>query len=93
MALLKALTQDKVSGTGTLTVESMIFGGVAISTDNSTVGTVQIRRDNAQGKVLQAVATATTMWIGAPVTMEGTDQLYFSVTGANCEIFLYEWVN
>ena len=93
MALLKALTQDKVSGTGTLTVESMIFGGVLITTDNSTLGTVEIRRDNSQGKVLQGITTATSMWINGPFSMEGTDQLYYSVTGSGCEVFLYEWLN
>ena len=91
--LLKSLTQTSVDGTGTLTVESMIFGGALITTDNSNVGTVVLQRDDSNGKELMKIATATSMWINGPFSMESTNKLYFNVTGTACKVYLYEWVN
>jgi len=71
----------------------MIFGGCLITTDNSTVGTVILQRENSDGKELMKIATATSMWINGPFSMENTDKLYFSVTGSGCKVYLYEWVN
>lgn len=90
--LLKALTNGSVTGTGTLDVESRIVGGILITTDNSTQGTVRIRRDNAEGKQIQEVKTVTSMWISGPFSMEGTNKVFFDVSGNNCEAQFYEWV-
>ncbi len=90
--LLKALTDGSVTGTGELTVESRVFGGMVITTDGSTLGTVIVRKDDANGKRLMKIATTSSMWVAGPITMEGTDQLYFSVSGSGCEAQFYEWV-
>jgi len=91
--LLKVLTNTSVTGTGTVTCKSQILGGLLITTDNSAVGTVIINRVDTNGKEIIKIATATTMWINGPFSMEGTDTVFYSVTGSGCEVHLYEWVN
>lgn len=90
--LLKVLTNTSVDGTGTVTCPSRILGGLLITTDNSTVGTVIIKREDTNGKEIIKIATATTMWINGPFSMEGTDVVFFSVVGSGCKVHLYEWV-
>lgn len=91
--LLKAITNGSVAGTGTVICPSTIIGGILITTDNSTVGTVILRRDDVNGKQIIKIATATTMFISGPFSMEETDSVYHSVTGSGCAAQLYEWVN
>lgn len=91
--LLKVLTNTSVTGTGTVSCRSQILGGILITTDNSTVGTVIINREDTNGKEIIKIATATTMWINGPFSMEGTDTVFYNVSGNNCEAHLYEWVS
>ncbi len=90
--LLRALTNGSVTGTGTLDVKSFIVGGILITTDNSTQGTVRIRRINAEGKQIIEVKTVTSMWVSGPFSMEEAKNLYYEVSGNNCEAQFYEWV-
>ncbi len=90
--LLKVLTNTSIDGTGSVNCESRILGGILITTDNSAVGTVIIKRNNSSGKEIIKIATATTMWINGPFSMEGTTTVYFDVSGTGCKVHLYEWV-
>ncbi len=90
--LLKVLTNEAVTGTGSVECRSQILGGILVSTDNSTVGTVIINREDTNGKEIIKIKTATTMWINGPFSLEGTSTVFFNVTGNNCEVHLYEWV-
>lgn len=93
---LRALTNGPIdgalSGTGVITVDSMTVGGVIITTDNSNAAAVVLRRENATGKVIFDESTLTTLGIMLPLTMEGTDKLYFSITGTGAKAMLYEWI-
>lgn len=90
--ILKRLTNGAVDSTGSVTVESKILGGVLITTDNTNAGTVVLRRDDGSGAQILDISTVTTMFITAPITMEGTDTLHYTVSGTGCAVQLYEWV-
>ena len=90
--ILKALTNGSVTSTGTVVVGSQIIGGVLITTDNSSQGTVILRRDDASGKQIIEIKTVTSMFISGPFSLEGTEVCFYSVSGAGCEAQLYEWV-
>jgi len=90
--LLRVITNTSISGTGTLACKSKILGGVLITTDNSNAGTVVINVNDSNGKEIIKISTKTTMWINGPFSLEGEEQIYFSVTGTGCLVHLYEWV-
>ena len=90
--LLKAITNGSVTGTGTVTCDSYILGGILITTNNTDLGTVILRRDGAAGKQIIEIKTVTSMFISGPFSMEGTQSVYHSVTGTGCEAQLFEWV-
>ena len=88
--ILKALTNGSITGTGTVTVDSGILGGILITTDNSAQGTVILRRDDDSGKQIIEIKTVTTMFISGPFSMESTNDLYYSISGTGCEAQLFE---
>ena len=90
--LLRALTNGSVTGIGTLNCESTIVGGILITTDNTTQGTVRIRRNDTNGKQIQEIKTVTSMWISGPFSLEGTKKVFYDVSGSGCEAQFYEWV-
>jgi len=90
--ILRALSNGALSSTGTLTVPSQIVGGVLITTDNTNAATVILRRDNASGSQILDISTITTMWIGAPFSLDRTETVYYSITGTGASAHLYEWV-
>jgi len=91
--LVKTLTNGSVDGTGTLTCDSGVIGGILITTDNTNQGTVILRRDSSTGKQIIEIKTVTSMWISGPFSMEGTNKAYHNVSGTGCEAQFYEWVN
>jgi hypothetical protein len=88
---LRALTNGAVTSTGTLYVQSGTVGGLLITTNNTNAAVVTLRRDDANGKQLIYISTITTMWITAPITMEETTTLYYSVSGTGASAQIYEW--
>ncbi len=94
--LLKVLTNTSVSGTGSVECQSNkdagILGGILITTDNSTLGIVIIKRNDTNGKEIIKISTKTTMWINGPFSMEGTNQIFYDVSGSGCSVHLYEWI-
>jgi len=94
---LIALTDGRVSGTGTLTLEGAAsaggkLGGVLITTDGTNAAAVTVQRDNASGKTIFSVSTKTPMMVTAPMDSEATSVLYYSVTGTGAAAQFYEWV-
>ena len=90
--LLKAITNGSVSGTGTLTCESFVIGGILITTDNTNQGTVIIRREDSTDKQIIEIKTVTSMWVSGPFSLEQTTKFYHDVTGTGCEAQFFEWV-
>lgn len=88
---IKPLSSNTVTGTGTfnLTVGHM-FGGFDLNADGVNVGTLVIRDENSTGRILATSKTISGKNLIAPIeAVSGI--IYYSVSGANADAFLYEW--
>ena len=95
---LQTLTNGRVSGTGTLTLEGQHtaggkLGGVLISTDGTNAADVVVRRDNADGDAIFSISTKTPMMVTAPIDSRGTSALHYTVTGSGASAQFYEWIS
>ena len=91
--LIRALTNGRVSGTGTLAVNSEIIGGVLITTNGSDAVTVTVQRIDSGGKTIFSVSTTVPMFAAGPMSLEKSDAAYYSVTGTGGTAQFYEWIN
>lgn len=90
--LLKPIGNDgAVSGTGTLTCESRVLGGVLITADGTNNATVIVRKDNSTGKQIFDLVTKAPLFITGPMSAE-SQTLYYDVSGTGAAAQLYEWV-
>jgi len=90
--ILKALTDGNVTGTDTITCSSGIVGGVLISSDGTNAAVVTIQRDGSGGKTVFDFSGLEAQFITAPVSLEDTTNLYYSVTGTAAAAQFFEWV-
>lgn len=90
--ILRALTNGSVTSTGTLTCQSGVFGGVAITANGTNDATIAIHRDDASGKQIFEIVTKQPLFCSGPFWMEDTTSLYYSVTGTGAAAQIYEWV-
>jgi len=90
--LLKAIgNEGALTGTGTLTCESRIMGGVLITADGTNNATVIVRKDNSSGKQIFDLVTKSPAFISGPISL-GSQILYYDVSGTGAAAQLYEWV-
>ena len=91
--LLKAIGNDgALTGTGTVSVESRILGGVLITTNGTNAATVVLRRENSSGKQVFDYSGIPPYFATGPMSMEGTQTLYYDISGTGAAAQLYEWV-
>ena len=93
---LTALTNGKVAGTGTVTLQGQhgdggTVGGVLISTDGTNAAAVVLRKNDASGAIVFDLSTKTPIFVTAPILVANTAQVYFSITGTGASAQLYEW--
>jgi hypothetical protein len=90
--LLRAITDGSVSGTGTMSVQGRILGGVLITADGTNDATVVVRQDNASGAQIFEVATKTSGLFAGPISLNGSQTAHYSVSGTGAAAQFYEWV-
>lgn len=91
--LLKAIGSDgALAGSGTLICESRIMGGVLITADGTNAAIVVVRRENASGKQIFDFSTKAPLFITGPIGLEGTQALYYDVSGTGAAAQFFEWV-
>ena len=91
--LLKALgTDGALTGTGTLTCESRILGGVLITADGTNNATVIVRKDNSSGDQIFDLVTKTPVFITGPITNKGSQTLYYDISGTGAAAQFFEWI-
>jgi hypothetical protein len=91
--LLKAIGNDgSLTGTGTLTCESRIMGGVLITADGTNNATVIARRLNSAGKIVFKIVTKSPLFTTGPIGLEDTQALYYDVSGTGAAAQFFEWV-
>ena len=89
MARVAPITDDTVTGTGTITMKGELFGGFDLNCDGSNAGTLIVRDTGASGKILVKTNSVTGKIAYAPMPCSGT--IYYSVSGTGATAFLYEW--
>jgi len=89
--LLKPVSDGSVTGTGTLTFESAILGGVLITANGTNDTTVTMQRTNSSGTTVFQIVTKSPIFVAGPINIGGQVGYYaVSGTGAGCQF--YEWV-
>jgi len=79
------------TGTGTVTLDGFLFGGVDLNSDGTNAGTVVIRENDANGKVLLSISSVVGKTVLAPFKAK-THTIYYSISGTGADAMLYEWV-
>jgi hypothetical protein len=89
--LLRPLTNGAVSGTGTVTLQGRLLGGVLITTNNTNAVTVTVQRTDASGTEVFDISTLSPGFHVAPIDV-GAATLYYSISGTGGAAQLFEWV-
>lgn len=91
--LLKSIGNDgALAGTGTLVCESRVMGGVLITADGTNNATVIVRKDNSAGKQIFDLVTKSPIFITGPIALDGSQTLYYDVSGTGAAAQFFEWV-
>ena len=88
---LRALTDGAVTGTGTVKVSRYLIGAVLISADGTNAATVTLQQDDSGGKKIFEVVTKTPLFVDACISTEGSEHVYYSVSGTGASAQLYEY--
>ena len=89
---LKPLTNGAISGTGTVEMEGVVFGGAQLHTDDINQGTIVVRKNNSTGDIVftaNCKINVTGSDCRAPI-MAGVNVLYYSITGTGFTAQLFE---
>lgn len=89
MARVVPITDDTVTGTGTINFTRELFGGFDLNCDGTNAGTLIVRDTDATGRILVKTSSVTGKIGYAPMPCSGT--IYYSVSGTGASAFLYEW--
>ena len=73
--ILKAPTNGSVSGTGTLTCESRLFGGALITSDGTNAAVVTVQNDDANGTEIFDVSSKIPFFANGPISC--SNQIYY----------------
>ena len=91
--LLKPINTDgALAGTGTLTLENRILGGVLITADGTNNATVIVRKDNSSGDQIFDLVTKSPIFITGPISNKGSQTIYYDVSGTGAAAQFFEWV-
>ena len=88
---VRPLTNGTVTGTGEITLDSRLFGGIDLNADGTNAGVAVIRDNDASGTILIDTSSITGKTIIAPFRAP-SGKIYYSVTGTGADAMLYEWV-
>jgi len=89
--MLRALTGEKVTGTGTLDLTRKLLGGIVLSADGTNAAAVVIRKDSSSGDIIfDLSAKQPGYYLGWPI--EAADRIYYSISGTGAFAQIYEYV-
>jgi hypothetical protein len=89
--LLKPVSDGSVVGTGTLTFESTILGGVLITANGTNDTTVTMQANNSSGSKVFEIVTKSPIFVAGPISL-GVQAGYYAVSGTGSGAQFYEWV-
>ena len=86
---LKPLTNGSVTGTGTLSLGTKMFGGGILIADGTNTASIVIRNDTSGGDIIFEASSQTTVPIHGPYG--SSTAIHYTVSGTGGEFFPYEW--
>lgn len=86
----RAITDEKVTGTGTVATSSQRLGGVLITTDGTNAAVVCLRKNTAKGDIIFDVSTKTPLWVACNI--EAAAKIYYSISGTGGYAQIFEFV-
>jgi hypothetical protein len=89
--LLRPLTNGSVSGTGTITLQGRLLGGVLVTTNNTNAVTITVQRTDSSGTEVFDLSTLSPGFHVAPIDV-GASVLYYNVSGTGGAAQFFEWV-
>jgi len=83
-------------GTGTLTFNSRILGGVLITANGTNDATVTLQSNNASGFTVFKLVTKSPIFVAGPISIKDanddpTNAGYYSVSGTGAAAQFFEW--
>ena len=89
--VLNSVSDGSVIGTGTLTFDSRILGGVLVTADGTNDATITVQENNSDGTKVFQIVTKSPIFVAGPITI-GSQAGYYSVSGTGGAAQFYEWV-
>ena len=89
--LLNPVSDGSVTGTGTLTFESGILGGVLLTANGTNDTTVTMQVSNSSGSKVFQIVSKSPIFVAGPINL-GVQVGYYSVSGVGAGCQFYEWV-
>jgi len=90
MANIKSITTTgAVTGTGTLSLHGLIFGGFDLNGDGTNTATLVVRDGSVTGDILVDTSTIQGKSIYLPMKTSGS--IYYAVGGTGGDAMLYSW--
>lgn len=89
MNVLPLTSGPIAADTGTIDLAGKLFGGFDLNCDGTNVGTLIVRQDDQNGRLL--VYSRSVVGKIAFVPMLCSGRIYYSISGTNADAMLYEW--
>lgn len=90
--ILNTITNGSISGASTTPIKGKLLGAVSITADGTNNATVICRTTDASGQIIFHMVTKSPVFIAAPISNNGSDVLYYSISGTGASAQLYEWI-
>lgn len=93
---LLPLTAGAVAGANTVTLTGQVgdagtIGGVLITTDGTNAADVVLRKNDGAGAILFDISTKTPIFVVAPIKVDDTATVHYTISGTGAAAMLYEW--
>jgi len=90
---LRALSNGKITGTGTIELSGFKSVKVLISTNNTNAAAVILRKNDSNGEKIFDISTITAGdFPSNPVLVDGANVIYYDISGTGASAQIYGYV-
>lgn len=89
---LRSVSEGAISGTGTLQLPGKLLGGVLITADGTNNAVITLRTDTSSGQIVFQLTTKSPFFPTAPFSNNGSQTLYYSISGTGAAAEIFEWI-
>lgn len=88
--IISTLTQTPVTTTGTVTVKSRLLAGYKLNADGTNLATLVLKDGGSSGSVMFDTNSVIGEHVISPMRCSGV--VYYSVSGTNADLMLFEGI-